>query len=318
MSNVLVVTPVYNDWSAFDTLLGEIDAQVPIFQANVDVIAVDDGSTISPPLLPDLALLRHIRVVDVVHLVCNLGNQRAIAIGIAHAQRARSYDLVVILDSDGEDRPLELASLLQAHRRYPERIVVALRTRRSEGINFKIFYSLYKNLFRILIGRKIDFGNFCLIPGQHVGRLAHMPELWNHLPATILRSKLPVERVETERGKRYSGVSSMNVIALIGHGLSAMAVFSDTLFVRVLAASCAIMTLGGVIAAVATGLRLFTGLAIPGWTTTVVGVATLLILQGLILTATATFATLSNRTNMLFVPAINGHSFISHISRLKE
>ena len=317
MSDVLIVTPVYNDWAAFSTLLSEIDANALQLHSNIDVVAIDDGSTEAPLQLSPLPPLKHVRGVAVMHLVCNLGNQRAIAIGLAHAHHANSHDLVLILDSDGEDQPHELASLIEAQRAHPDRIIVGRRARRSEGVKFTIFYFLYKALFRVLIGQRIDFGNFCVIPRRYVARLAHMPELWSHLPATILRSRLPVGRVKTERGQRYAGRSGMNLVSLIQHGLSAMAVFSDVLFVRALAASSAVVILGLAVAGVATALRLFTDLAIPGWATTAVGVALVLILQGVVLSATATFTTLANRANLLFVPAVNGRTFIDRVTTLK-
>jgi glycosyltransferase involved in cell wall biosynthesis len=318
LSRVLIIAPVYNDWLSFAMLLRAIDAHIPTLHARVDVIAVDDGSTTPMPQLSDLPMLEQIGSVSVLHLVCNLGNQRAIAVGLAHVSKNSSCDLVIILDSDGEDRPEELVTLIRAHRENPDRVVVGQRVRRAEGLKFRLLYGLYKLIFRAMIGQKIDFGNFCLVPGRHVARLAHMSELWNHLPATILRSKLAVERVETERGKRYAGGSSMTIISLIIHGLSAMAAFSDVLFVRLLATSCVIIALGAAVAGVATALRAFTELAIPGWATTAVGIALILILQGLVLSATTTFTTLNNRTNRMFVPAEDGPRFVSHVSRIKD
>ena len=67
-----------------------------------------------------------------------------------------------------------------------------------------------------------------------------MPELWNNLPAAIMRSRLAFMRVGTVRGKRYAGETKMNFPGLVIHGLSAMSVYTDLIFVRVLLAAGAV------------------------------------------------------------------------------
>ncbi len=82
-----IVTPVYNDWESLHELARRLDAMAGRERdAAFDVIAVDDGST-AP--LPDAFLadagLAHLGRVDVLRLACNLGHQRAIALGLAEA-----------------------------------------------------------------------------------------------------------------------------------------------------------------------------------------------------------------------------------------
>lgn len=137
-----------------------------------------------------------------------------------------------------------------------------------------------------------------------------MSELWNHLAGAVVRSRAPVVRLKTVRGHRYAGRSTMNFVSLIVHGLSAMAVFSDMLFVRTLVASLLLAALGvlGIVATLL--LRFFTDLAIPGWATNVVGMAAIILLQGLTLSATSAFMILSNRSNLHFLPAVHGATFV--------
>jgi polyisoprenyl-phosphate glycosyltransferase len=62
-------------------------------------VAVDDGST--EPIPDDLAAsleLQEIRSVTLVKLKCNLGHQRAIAVGLARAAKTKA-DAVVIMDA---------------------------------------------------------------------------------------------------------------------------------------------------------------------------------------------------------------------------
>ena len=195
----------------------------------VSLIAVDDASSelLTSDAEPDAA---SIEGVEILRLICNLGHQRAIAVGLAEVAQRHAYDAVIVMDCDGEDRRCDLVRLIDAHRMDRTAIIVAQRAKRSEGLSFRAFYELYKSVFILLTGRRMDFGNFLLIPRPMVTRLAHMPEIWNHLAAAVLRSRVRVVGVPTERGRRYAGNSSMNLVALLTQGLSAIAVLSDIVF----------------------------------------------------------------------------------------
>lgn len=313
-----IVTPNYNDWDSVDVLLAEINAKCASLECAVDVYIVDDASTrmrSQPWRIADLANLGEIALIE---LACNQGHQRAIALGLTHVSKQGGYDAVVVMDCDGEDRPQEIERLLSVHAQHPEHIVVAQRAERSEGKLFSAFYWIYKRAFAFMTGQRIDFGNFSLIPAGAVARLVYMPELWNHLAASILRSRLPVERVATVRGQRYAGRSSMSFVALVAHGLSGMSAFSEHLFVRLFTRSLCAAFFAVVIATIATGVRLATDLAIPGWATTVVGFSAIVLLQALTLSVVAVFMNLSNRTALLFIPAINGPPLIKSAASVRD
>ena len=75
------------------------------------------------------------------------------------------------MDADGEDRPEDVSRLAAAWSEDTNRIVVAQRGERSEGLAFRFFYAIYKLTFRIMTGQKIDFGNFCLLPRESLRAL---------------------------------------------------------------------------------------------------------------------------------------------------
>lgn len=316
--SLLIVTPVFNDWVSFGTLLAEIDRAMPAWNINVDIVAVDDGSSQPPRIEAAVDALRNIRDVTIVSLAANLGHQRAIATGLAHANRLGTYDLCLVMDSDGEDRPEDIATMLQMSSANPGAVVVAKRAQRSENWRFRAFYKVYKTLFRLLTGRVIDFGNFCLIPGNQLGRIAHMAELWNHFAGALVRSRIPLVSTDTTRGRRYAGQSSMNFVSLVIHGLSAISVFSDFMFVRLLVASLAVGMVPILVSVVAVILRFTTDLAIPGWTTNIAGFAVLAVLQILTLLVTSVFVSLSGRSGFPFVPAIHALTYIKETTCLRS
>src|SRR5690606_8053167 len=108
-----------------------------------------------------------------------------------HIVRDREFDALIVMDADGEDRPQDLPRLIAGYNEQTDHIIVADRNRRSEGIIFRLFYMIYKQLFAFLTGVNINFGNYCLIPRVYIDSLIHDPNLWNHLAATIRRSKIP-------------------------------------------------------------------------------------------------------------------------------
>lgn len=315
MGKLAIIVPVFNDWESLRQLLFKLDEQANAWGYAADIIVVDDGSTIAGNL-DFSAEFVHLREIILISLACNVGHQRAIAIGLTHANK-QGYDCVVVMDSDGEDRPEDIAHLIKSHASNPHSIIAARRAQRSEGGGFRLFYLIYKICFLAFTGKKIDFGNFCLVPRSHLVRLVHMGELWNHLAATILKSRVPLTKISTSRGTRYAGKSSMNFVSLTMHGLSAAAVFGDLLFVRLLVMSIGIVMLSAVGAAIVIGIRFVTALAIPGWATTTMGLASLLFIQGLTLSATAAFMTLNNRSSFPFVPVLHALEFVRDIRKIK-
>jgi hypothetical protein len=172
-------------------------------------------------------------------------------------------------------------------------------------------------MFRLLTGKSINFGNFSLIPFGAVRRLVHTPDLWNNLPAAVMRSRLPYGTAPTIRGRRYAGSSKMNWVGLVVHGLSALSVYSDVIFVRMLITAAAVAGIAVVGIAAAIAIRVATNLAIPGWTTTIVGVFMIVLVQMVVAVIVTSLLVLAGRSSRPFVPIKDGPLFVaSHESRM--
>jgi hypothetical protein len=225
-------------------------------------------------------------------------------------------DRVVLMDADGEDRPADVATLLDTSDGRDAAIVLALRSRRSEGLRFRVGYAVYRLLFRILTGNDIQFGNFCLIPHGFLNSLTHNPATWNNLAAAIMRSRLPVVAVPTTRGDRYGGLSKMNFLSLAVHGLSAISVYIDVTLIRVIWAALAVGAVTLAALAVVVFLKLFTGLAVPGWAS-FMGVSLLVLLfQALLFASVALFQFLSFRSMPTVIPATHAPRLIAGVADL--
>jgi hypothetical protein len=311
MLDLLILAPVYNDWLSFARLVREIDELASSLPARVRVRAIDDGSgEDSSELARALDGLKHVGSVEITRLACNLGHQRAIAVGLVEVAASDDCDAVVVMDSDGEDRPEHIADLLAVHLRRPEAVIVATRAKRSEGLVFRLSYLLYKLVFRLLTGHWISFGNFCLVPSRALKRLVFMPEVWNSLASSIVRSRTPMLSVPTTKGTRYAGRSSMNFLSLAIHGLSMVSVYSDAVLVRMLLLSTLLSAGAFVGLLVVIIIRLFTDLAIPGWASTIAGFMVVIFLQALVMSVVAVFLLLSNRSSSVIVPALDAPRYV--------
>jgi hypothetical protein len=103
----------------------------------------------------------------------------------------------------------------------------------------------------------------------------------------------------------------MNWIGLVIHGLSAMSVYSDVIFVRLLVAAAVLAAVALLGIVVATIIRVATDLATPGWASTVVGVFLILLVQLLAATVIASLALLGGRNRRPFVPKVDCGQFVA-------
>jgi hypothetical protein len=309
---VAIVTPVLDDWTSFTALVAEISYLFTGSDLAFHIYALDDGSS-APFDLNSITLPTDTCVVaiEIIRLAVNLGHQRAIAVGLCAIADANKIDTVVVMDSDGEDRPVDIAALLGASQQHPVQVVLAQRAKRSESRTFRFWYCVYKLLFRALTGQTISFGNYCIMSKAAVRRLAHMPELWNNLAASIMRSRLPYMTVPTIRGSRFAGRSTMNLPSLVVHGLSAMSVHTDMIFVRVLLAALVVASVAGLGVISVTAIRIVTDLAIPGWATTAVGVLLVILLQTLVIVVAASLTMLAGRSSRPIVPIVDSKRFVA-------
>lgn len=317
MERVCVVIPAYNDWESVAQLLVDLSAVGAEQNLRYRVLIVDDSSTVSAP--ESFAGLESSTLdgLQIVRLACNLGHQRAIAVGLVMARdEMADCSAVVVMDGDGEDRPQDVPRLLAASAAHPGSIICARRARRSEPLLFRGLYRLYKLLFGSLTGVQIDFGNFCLTPTSALRAVISQAGIWNHLAATLTRSRVPLFRIDTARGERYAGHSKMNFVSLVVHGLSAVAVYADVALVRlvllaIVLAGCA---LAGLLVTVY--MRFATPWHVPGWASDVAGTSLILLFQAVLTPAVGVFVVLSLRTARTVVPLIDAKDFVESVRRV--
>lgn len=303
---ISIVTPLFNDWDCLYKLVEDIRIVLsPTQYSNYQIVVVDDCSSLE---LEKEKLVGH--PISIIHLNKNLGHQKSIAIGLSFLNKIAEQDLVVVMDVDGEDKPEHLLTLLdEAIKGKSNEIVFARRTKRKESFFFKIFYKIYKYVFVLLTGKVINFGNYSVIPQKLLDKVAHISDIWNHYPGGVIRSRLLYKSVGLERGLRYTGKSKMNYTSLVIHGLSAVAVYIDTVSVRLLIGISALI----LTAILGISLVFLFQYHFPIWALLLFfGILMQAFLSSLILV----FTVLSYRVNFNFLPAVHFQDYIQSIEKI--
>jgi polyisoprenyl-phosphate glycosyltransferase len=299
------VIPVYNDWESASILLKNLDGIFARDQIHAEIVIVDDGSSQSnsPHITKEMTFIA-IRKLEILRLNRNLGHQRALAIALSYISEKKDFTAAVIMDGDGEDNPEDVPRLIAEQKSTAGKsIIFAARGKRSEGLLFRLFYSIYKKMYHLMTGVELNFGNFSIVPVRLLDRLVIVAELWNNYPASVLKARLPFGKITTVRSRRYKGTSQMNYVSLIMHGLSAISVFGEVIGIRALLAMIMVSALSILSIVVVVTIRLFMPqIAVPGWASYLVVSFMVILLQSLTMTLFFIFMILHSRNYTNFLP----------------
>ena len=201
--------------------------------------------------------------VRVVHFSRNFGHQAAVHAGLKHA----TGHCVVVMDSDLQDDAAAIGRMLDCWRGGYD-VVYARRVRRKEAIWKRALFAGFHRLMAAVATTPIpaDAGNFSLIDARAVRQIIELAERDRYLPG--LRSWVGFRQIgiEVRRNARYDLQPRVSLRGLWRLAKTAIFSFSSLPL-------SAFYLLGYAALAVFLGLgsyslycRLFTSLAIPGWT----------------------------------------------------
>ena len=261
-SLVSVVLPVFNEAEVLHTLVVSVRKQLDKSPADYEIVFVNDGSSDASGEILD-GLAEQYENVRVIHFARNFGHQAAVQAGLSHARG----DAVVLMDSDMQDAPAAINRFLAKWQEGYD-VVYAIRTRRKENIAKRCLFSGFHRLMGAVSSCKvpIDAGNFGLMDRRVVRQVATLKEFDRYLPG--LRSWVGFRQtgVEVERGARCDGrprVSMRGLVRLAKTAIFSFSSFPLAIFYAI--GMLAFATFTGV-AGYALFCRVFTDLAIPGWT----------------------------------------------------
>jgi len=230
MKKIIFLMPTYNDWESLINLLEEINSVIKnIKNYEFKCIIVNDCSSAERP---KIVKPKNFNSLKTINMKENKGHARCNAFGLRYINLNETYDYVIVMDSDGEDRPVEIRSLINKISEEPETSVVAKRIKRSEGPIFQTLYRTHKLITFIFTGKKINFGNYSCLTKKDVNILSDKSSLWSSFSGSVKKNLTSLNEVDSIRGLRYFGPSKMSLFNLAIHSFSIIAVFKYTVFLR--------------------------------------------------------------------------------------
>ena len=225
---ICFVIPAYNDEDSLRKLIKDIKFELKNF--TLHFIVIDDCSN------DNFESLKNSSKINLITLIKNCGSQKAISIGLNYIlDEEINFDYLVVMDSDGEDKPEYLNLLIdQVANSDGNFIAVASREKRQETFMFRFFYLMYRFVFVVLTGRNINFGNFSCIPKKLLKNIVNSSYIDFHYSAAIIKSKQAYKAVPCNKGLRYMGQSKMSFSNLFFHALKSLSIFYKEIFIRFL------------------------------------------------------------------------------------
>ncbi len=315
---LIILVPIFNDWEALYQLLLQIDQINLSSEIELNILVIDDFSSEEIPINSYQEKYQKINQFNILKLRRNLGHQRAITIGLCYVYKHLECDAVVVMDGDGEDNPFEIETLFNVSANFNhQKIIFAKRSKRSETTTFRLFYYLYQQIYKLLIGKEMRVGNFSLIPAKLLKNIVVISEIWNHYSSGILRSKIAYVEVNIPRAKRLAGQPKMNFVSLITHGLSSISVYGDIVGTRGLIGISLMLLLLTIIFILVVIIKFFTDWEIPGWATYVSGLIWISGLQMVLIGTIFSIMTLSSRNSFYFLPIRDYKYYIDELINIK-
>jgi dolichol-phosphate mannosyltransferase len=259
---VSVVLPLYNESAILEQLTTAIDDAIKSSECSFEFVFVNDGSHDNSAEVLD-RLADHDERIRVVHFSRNFGHQAAVQAGLLHARG----DAVVIMDSDMQDDPAAIPQFIEKWREGFQ-VVYAVRVNRKESwikrSLFSAFYRVLNVISQIPIPK--DAGNFGLVDREVAEHVAHLCDRDRFFPGLRRWVGFRQIGVSVERHERHDDAPRVSLRGL--WHLAKSAVFSFSAFPLTMFYAIAAVSLLLCIGLVGFTLyhKLFTGLAIPGWT----------------------------------------------------
>ena len=230
MKKIIILIPVFNDWESLIKLIKEINESIKDYNGvHFECLVVNDASTINQP---NLVKPNNIKSLQILNMKKNKGHARCNAFGIRYVFKNKEFNNLILMDGDGEDRPIEIKNLVNEILKNPNNSVVAKRVKRSEGPFFKFLYLMHKVITYVFTGKSIRFGNYSCLTKQDVEKLHSDASLWSSYSGSVKKNLKHLSEINSIRGPRYFGPSKMSFLKLLIHSFSIISVFKYQVFLR--------------------------------------------------------------------------------------
>jgi polyisoprenyl-phosphate glycosyltransferase len=270
-----LVIPIYNEEEVLPQLDVRLKDLLKTLAIDTEVVFVNDGSKDrSMEILRRMA--SHELRYRVIGFSRNFGHQRAITAGMEKS-RGRA---VVVMDADLQDPPEVILDMVAKWREGYDVVYGRRRSREGESafklLTAKIFYRVFAALIPIEV--PLDTGDFRLMSRRVVTTMRGLRESHRFVRGLVAWVGFKQTAVEYDRAARAAGETKYPLKKMIAFAVDGIASFSIQPL-RFATYVGAIVGTASVLYAIAATITWFSGMTVPGWTTTVVLVSFLFSVQ---------------------------------------
>ena len=261
---IVIITPCYNENITVVKFLESLEAVLAALSQQFMVVVVNDSSTDDTlQLLQAFQFKTQNISLRVLSLKFNVGHQAAIYQGLLFAGGTQSSHFIV-MDSDGEDAATAIPDLLQDMN---FDIVNVVRGKRQESTMFKVSYFFYKAAFRLVTGKQMNFGNYCMISRKILDSAVF--HTFTHFAAFLSKQRGTRKFIVASREKRLDGKSKMSFKNLMSHAFKSFVEYGEDLLLIFLKSFILIMVLFVLAISNVIYQKFVANTAIVGWTSNI-------------------------------------------------
>lgn len=265
--SISVVVPIYNDEEVIAELHRRLRPVMEEITADYELILVDDGSR-DHSWQKMLEVRQENEHVRAVRLSRNFGQQSAIAAGLSLTGK----ELIVLMDSDLQDRPEDIPVLIDALLADKQATMAIAQWEERKDSRMKLAVS---RLFQRVSNRITEIhtmprlGIFRVMKKSVVDELKKFPEKTATTVSLLYYIGSKYVAVPLKRDARFAGKSGYNMRKMLA--LTFARIFSFSMFpIRIVTYLGALLCIGSMIAALALVIYKLVGNVVAGWTSMMV------------------------------------------------
>jgi dolichol-phosphate mannosyltransferase len=262
-----VVVPIYNDEEVIAELHRRLRPVLEEITADYELILVDDGSR-DHSWQKMLEVRRENEHVRAVRLSRNFGQQSAIAAGLSLTSKV----LIVLMDSDLQDRPEDIPVLIDALLADKQATMAIAQWEERKDSRMKLAVSrLFQRVSNSIteIHTMPRLGIFRVMKKSVVDELKKFPEKTATTVSLLYYIGSKYVAVPLKRDARFAGKSGYNLRKMLA--LTFARIFSFSMFpIRIVTYLGALLCVGSMIAALALVIYKLVGNVVAGWTSMMV------------------------------------------------
>lgn len=264
--NLSILIPVFNDQEVLAELNHRLMDVLPSISDQFELVLVDDGSNDNSWAIIEKLKALNQNIVG-IKLMRNFGQQNAIAAGLDFV----SGDIIVIMDSDLQDKPEDIPKLIDALLINDASMAIAKWKSRQDSFLKKSMSHLFYHVSRRItkINHQPNLGVFRAIRREVVEELKKYREKTSTTLSLLYWIGVDYVAVELDRDKRFAGKSGYDLKKMLR--LTLDRIFSFSMFpIRVAIYSGLITSVASFVLGIFLVIRYYTGNVAPGWTSSMV------------------------------------------------